>query len=53
MSALDRHRANWPRVGGVIAMGGAGALALSYRRMSEAQRLAALNFLALLVHGSA
>jgi hypothetical protein len=50
MSVLDRYRANWPRVGGLIAMGSAGALALTHRRMSPAQRLAALNMLALLVH---
>ena len=50
MSLLDRYRANWPRVGAVIAMGSAGALVLTQRRMSEPQRPAALNMLALLVH---
>jgi hypothetical protein len=50
MRALDRYRANWPRVGGVIAMGSAGALALSHQRLSKPQQLSALNMLALLVH---
>ena len=50
MSLLDRYRANWPRVGGLLGMGGAGALALSYHRMSRPQLLSALNMLALLVH---
>lgn len=50
MSVLDRYRANWPRVGGAVAMGSAGALALTHRRMSKPQLLSALNMLALLVH---
>jgi hypothetical protein len=47
---LDRYRTNWPRVGAVIAMGSAGALALTHRRMSKPQLLSALNMLALRVH---
>ncbi|HUA44748.1 MAG TPA: HXXEE domain-containing protein, partial [Solirubrobacteraceae bacterium] len=47
MSVVDRYRTNWPRVGGVIAMGSAGALALTHRRMSTPQLLSALNLLAL------
>lgn len=50
MSVLDRYRTNWPRVGGVIVMGSAGALALTHRRMSKPQLLSALNMVALLVH---
>jgi hypothetical protein len=50
MSVVDRYRADWPRIGGVIAMSSAGALALTHRRMSKPQLLSALNMLALLVH---
>lgn len=50
MSMLDRYRANWPRVGGVIAMGGGGTLAMIHRRLSKPRLLSALNLLALLVH---
>ena len=50
MSLLDRYRDNWPRVGGLIAMGGAGALTLTHRRMSKPRLLSAMNLLALLVH---
>ena len=50
MRPLDAYRANWPRVGGVIAMGGAGALAMTHRRLSKPRLLSALNLLALLVH---
>jgi hypothetical protein len=49
MSLLDRYRTDWPRIGGVIAMGGAGALAVTHRRLSK-PRLSALNLVALLVH---
>ena len=47
---LDRYRANWPRVGALVAMGSAGALAMTHGRMSKPQLLSALNMLALLVH---
>ena len=50
MSMLDRYRKNWPRVGGLLAMAGAGAVALTHQRMSKPQTLSALNLLALLVH---
>jgi hypothetical protein len=50
MSVLDRSRANWPRVGGAIAMGSAAALALTHRRVSKPRLISALNLLALLVH---
>jgi hypothetical protein len=50
MSVLDRYRANWPRVGGVMAMAAAGTLAMTHRRMPKPQLLSALNMLALLVH---
>jgi Protein of unknown function with HXXEE motif len=50
MSLLERYRANWPRVGAVIAMGSAGAIATTHRRMSKPQLLSALNMVALLVH---
>ncbi|MGH2881414.1 MAG: HXXEE domain-containing protein [Solirubrobacteraceae bacterium] len=50
MSLLDRYRDNWPRVGGLIALGGAGALTLTHRRMSKPRLLSAMNLLALLVH---
>lgn len=47
---LDRYRAGGPRVGALVAMGAAGALALTHRRMSKPQLLPAFNMLALLVH---
>lgn len=50
MSVLDQYRANWPKVGGVLAMGVAGAAALTNRPMSRPRTLSALNFAALLVH---
>jgi hypothetical protein len=50
MGLLDRYRANWPRVGGLLAMAGAGGVALTHRRMSKPQTLSALNLLALFVH---
>jgi hypothetical protein len=50
MSLFDRYRTDWPRIGGAIAMGGAGALALIRRRMSKPQALSTLNLLAPLVH---
>ena len=50
MGLLDRYRENWPRVGALVAMGGAGALALSHGRLSKRQELSALNLLALTVH---
>jgi hypothetical protein len=50
MTMLDRYRDNWPRVGGAIAMGLAGAVALKPRRMSKPQALSALNLAALMVH---
>jgi hypothetical protein len=50
MGLLDNYRAHWPRVGAVLGMGGAGALALTHRRLSTPQLLSALNLLALLVH---
>ena len=50
MSLLDRYRANWPRVGGLIGMAGAGALALNHDRMSKRRLLSAMNLVALLAH---
>lgn len=50
MSLLDRYRKNWPRVGGLIGMTGAGALAMTHRRVSKPQALSALNMVALMVH---
>ena len=50
MGLVDRYRANWPRVGGLLAMAGAGGVALTHRRMSMPQTLSALNLLALFVH---
>ena len=50
MSVLDRYRASWPRVGGLLAMAGAGALALNHDRLSKRQLLSAMNLVALMVH---
>jgi hypothetical protein len=50
VSVLDRYRANWPRVGALVAMGSAGALAMTHGRMSKPRLLSALNMLALLLH---
>ena len=50
MSLLDSYRQNWPRVGGLLGMAGAGALALTHQRLSKPQALAASNLLALFVH---
>jgi hypothetical protein len=50
MGLLDRYRANWPRVGGLLAMAGAGGVALTHRRMSKPQTLSPLKLLALFVH---
>jgi hypothetical protein len=50
MSVLDRYRTNWPRVGAAVAMGAAGTLAVTHRRLSRSQLLSALNMLARLVH---
>jgi hypothetical protein len=52
MNVLECYRANWPRVGGLLAMAGAGALVLIHRRMSAPQALSAANMLALLAHQS-
>jgi hypothetical protein len=50
--SLDGYRRQWPRFGGVIAMGLAGALALASIKntLSRLQMISALNFGALLVH---
>jgi hypothetical protein len=50
--SLDGYRRRWPRLGGVIAMGLGGALALASikNRLSWLQMISALNFGALLVH---
>lgn len=50
MSLLGRYRKNWPRVGALLAFGGAGTLGLTYRRLSKPHLLSALNLLALWVH---
>src|ERR671927_534100 len=50
MGLLDRYRADWPRVGGLLGMAGAGALALTHQRLSKPQALAASNLLALFAH---
>jgi hypothetical protein len=50
MGLLNWYRTNWPRVGGVLSMISAGAIALTHGRMAKPQLLSALNFLALLVH---
>jgi hypothetical protein len=50
MTLLDRYRTSWPRVGGLIAMGSAGALVLTHGRLSKPQLLSAMNLIALMVH---
>ena len=50
MRLLDRYREHWPRVGGLLGMAGGGALALTHRRLSKPQALAAANLLALFAH---
>src|SRR5262245_18341558 len=47
---LDRYRANWPRVGALVAMGSAGTGGMTHGRMSKPQLLSSLNMLALIVH---
>jgi hypothetical protein len=44
------YRDNWFNVGAVLAMGIAGALALSHRRLSRSRLFSALNLAALMVH---
>lgn len=48
--SLDKYRKQWPRVGGVLAMGVAGAAALAASRMPKSRLVSLLNFGALLVH---
>ncbi len=48
--SLDTYRKQWPRMGGVLAIGLGGATALAARRMTKPQVLSALNFAVLLVH---
>ena len=50
MTLLDSYRTQWPRVGAVVGMALAGAVALVSRTMSKPQTLAALNAAALSVH---
>jgi hypothetical protein len=44
------YRAQWPRIGAVLALGVGGATALAARKLTKPQLLAALNFGALLIH---
>lgn len=48
--SLDKYRKQWPRVGGVLAMGVGGAAALAASRMPRSRLVSLLNFGALLVH---
>src|SRR3954452_10157691 len=47
---MRNYRDNWFNVGAFLAMAIAGALALSYRKLSRSRLFSALNFAALLVH---
>lgn len=48
--SLDKYRKQWPRVGGVLAMGVGGAATLAASRMPKSRLVSLLNFGALLVH---
>jgi hypothetical protein len=48
--SLDKYRKQWPRVGGVLAMGVGGAAALAAGTMPRSRLVSLLNFGALLVH---
>jgi hypothetical protein len=50
MGILAKYRRAWPRIGGALAVGVGGAVALTSRRTSRPRAIAALNFAALLVH---
>jgi len=48
--SLSAYRAQWPRIGGVLALGVGGAATLAAGKLTKPQLLSALNVGALLVH---
>ena len=50
MLTRSTYRTQWPRIAGALAMGVAGATVLAANTLTKRQRIAALNFAALLVH---
>lgn len=47
---LDRYRAQWPRIGAILAMLVGGATAVAGKRLTRPQILSAANLMALMAH---